>query len=153
MENSLFWRYYCRCRSNCSNVRFDAGGTEEAPGDIEIFQGRSYKTRGMGSLAAMSQTSGSSDRYFQEMSAVEKLVPEGIEGRVPAKALRQIYSSNGCGLRSAMGYTGCKNMKEFVKKPRFVKVTAAGVGKAMCTMCRSLKRLQIIPQWQISGMV
>ena len=107
-------------------------GTEEAPGDIEIFQGRSYKTyRGMGSLAAMSQTSGSSDRYFQEMSAVEKLVPEGIEGRVPYKgpASNIIHQMVG-GLRSSMGYTGCKNMKEFVKKPKFVKVTAAGVGES-----------------------
>ena len=107
-------------------------GTEEAPGEIEIFQGRSYKTyRGMGSLAAMSQTSGSSDRYFQEMSAIEKLVPEGIEGRVPYKgpASNIIHQMVG-GLRSSMGYTGCKNINAFRKEPKFVKVTSAGVGES-----------------------
>tara|TARA_Y100000991_G_scaffold7516_1_gene5698 strand:+ start:1556 stop:3028 length:1473 start_codon:yes stop_codon:yes gene_type:complete len=107
-------------------------GTEEAPGEIEIFQGRSYKTyRGMGSLAAMSQTSGSSDRYFQEMSAVEKLVPEGIEGRVPYKgpASNIIHQMVG-GLRSAMGYTGCKDINAFRIEPKFVKVTSAGVGES-----------------------
>jgi IMP dehydrogenase len=107
-------------------------GTEEAPGEIEIFQGRSYKTyRGMGSLAAMSQTSGSSDRYFQEMSAIEKLVPEGIEGRVPYKgpASNIIHQMVG-GLRSSMGYTGCKNINAFRIEPKFVKVTSAGVGES-----------------------
>ena len=107
-------------------------GTEEAPGEIEIFQGRSYKTyRGMGSLAAMSQTSGSSDRYFQEMSAIEKLVPEGIEGRVPYKgpASNIIHQMVG-GLRSAMGYTGCKDINAFRIEPKFVKVTSAGVGES-----------------------
>ena len=102
-------------------------GTEEAPGEIEIFQGRSYKTyRGMGSLAAMSQTSGSSDRYFQEMSAIEKLVPEGIEGRVPYKgpASNIIHQMVG-GLRSSMGYTGCKDINAFRIEPKFVKVTSA----------------------------
>ena len=107
-------------------------GTEEAPGEIEIFQGRSYKTyRGMGSLAAMSQTSGSSDRYFQEMSAIEKLVPEGIEGRVPYKgpASNIIHQMVG-GLRSSMGYTGCKDINAFRIEPKFVKVTSAGVGES-----------------------
>jgi IMP dehydrogenase len=107
-------------------------GTEEAPGEIEIFQGRSYKTyRGMGSLAAMSQTSGSSDRYFQEMSAIEKLVPEGIEGRVPYKgpASNIIHQMVG-GLRSSMGYTGCEDINAFRIEPKFVKVTSAGVGES-----------------------
>ncbi len=104
-------------------------GTEEAPGEVELYQGRSYKSyRGMGSLGAMSQKHGSSDRYFQESGEIEKLVPEGIEGRVPYKgALSAIVHQMIGGLRAAMGYTGCANIEEFRTKPRFVRVTAAGM--------------------------
>ena len=103
-------------------------GTEEAPGEIELFQGRSYKSyRGMGSLGAMAQ--GSSDRYFQDnKDGEEKLVPEGIEGRVAYKGLMVniIHQLMG-GVRSSMGYVGCKNMEEMRSKPEFVKVSSAGM--------------------------
>jgi len=107
-------------------------GTEEAPGDIEIFQGRSYKSyRGMGSLGAMASNQGSSDRYFQEASAVEKLVPEGIEGRVPYKGpVASIIHQMVGGLRSAMGYTGCTTIEQMRTEPKFVRVTSAGVGES-----------------------
>jgi IMP dehydrogenase len=107
-------------------------GTEEAPGDIEIFQGRSYKSyRGMGSLGAMASNQGSSDRYFQEASAVEKLVPEGIEGRVPYKGpVASIIHQMVGGLRSAMGYTGCTTIDQMRTQPKFVRVTSAGVGES-----------------------
>ncbi len=107
-------------------------GTEEAPGDIEMFQGRSYKSyRGMGSLGAMAQNQGSSDRYFQEASAVEKLVPEGIEGRVPYKGpVSSIIHQMMGGLRSAMGYTGCTTIDQMRTKPEFVRATSAGVGES-----------------------
>lgn len=104
-------------------------GTEEAPGEVELFQGRSYKSyRGMGSLGAMSQNQGSSDRYFQESTEAEKLVPEGIEGRVPYKGsvvsiLHQLVG----GVRSAMGYTGCHSIEEMRNKACFVRVTSAGM--------------------------
>ncbi|MEW8505738.1 MAG: IMP dehydrogenase [Candidatus Thiodiazotropha sp.] len=104
-------------------------GTDEAPGEVEIYQGRSYKSyRGMGSLGAMSGKDGSSDRYFQETSEKEKLVPEGIEGRVPYKGpvIGVIYQIIG-GIRSSMGYTGCANIDEMRTKPAFVRVTNAGV--------------------------
>jgi len=105
-------------------------GTEEAPGEVELYQGRTYKAyRGMGSLGAMAQTSGSSDRYFQDASqGAEKLVPEGIEGRVPYKGpvSRIIHQMMG-GLRSAMGYTGCVDVEQMRTKPQFVKVTLAGM--------------------------
>ncbi|RLJ15986.1 IMP dehydrogenase [bacterium endosymbiont of Escarpia laminata] len=105
-------------------------GTDESPGDVEIFQGRSYKSyRGMGSLGAMSGKQGSSDRYFQEDTQdKEKLVPEGIEGRVPYKgtALSIIYQIIG-GIRSSMGYTGCATIDEMRTKPEFVRVTNAGM--------------------------
>ena len=102
-------------------------GTEEAPGDVELFQGRSYKSyRGMGSLGAMAR--GSSDRYFQAEVAAEKLVPEGIEGRVPYKGpLGSVIHQMMGGLRSAMGYTGCRTIEEMRTKPAFVRVTNAGV--------------------------
>ncbi len=103
-------------------------GTEESPGDVELYQGRSYKSyRGMGSLGAMER--GSSDRYFQEETAeIEKLVPEGIEGRVPYKgSLVAIVHQLIGGVRASMGYTGCSNMKEMRTKPQFVRVTAAGM--------------------------
>ena len=103
-------------------------GTEESPGDVELFQGRSYKSyRGMGSIGAMQQ--GSSDRYFQEMTAeAEKLVPEGIEGRVPYKgSLVAIVHQLMGGVRASMGYTGCANIEEMRTKPKFVRVTSAGM--------------------------
>ena len=102
-------------------------GTEEAPGEVELYQGRSYKSyRGMGSLGAMAQMYGSADRYFQTADELEKLVPEGIEGRVPYKGglTSVIYQIVG-GVRAAMGYTGCNGMKDFRSRPRFLKVTAA----------------------------
>jgi len=102
-------------------------GTEEAPGEVELFQGRSYKSyRGMGSLGAMQQ--GSSDRYFQEASGPEKFVPEGIEGRVPYKGsiVAIIHQLTG-GLRSSMGYVGARSIEEMRTKPHFVRVTSAGV--------------------------
>ena len=105
-------------------------GTEEAPGEVELYQGRTYKAyRGMGSLGAMAQSSGSSDRYFQDASqGAEKLVPEGIEGRVPYKGpvSRIIHQLMG-GVRSAMGYTGSVNIEQMRTRPTFVKVTAAGM--------------------------
>ncbi len=108
-------------------------GTEEAPGETELYQGRTYKSyRGMGSLGAMSQTQGSSDRYFQDVTGgVEKLVPEGIEGRVPYKGpvSVMIHQMMG-GLRSAMGYTGCVDIETMRTRPNFVQVTAAGMGES-----------------------
>ncbi|MBS0458065.1 MAG: IMP dehydrogenase [Proteobacteria bacterium] len=102
-------------------------GTEEAPGEIELFQGRSYKSyRGMGSLGAMEQ--GSKDRYFQDASDADKLVPEGIEGRVPYRgALRAIVHQLVGGLRASMGYVGCESIEAMRAKPRFVQVSNAGV--------------------------
>ncbi|MFD2113286.1 IMP dehydrogenase [Thiorhodococcus fuscus] len=104
-------------------------GTDEAPGEVEIYQGRSYKSyRGMGSLGAMGATEGSSDRYFQEGTDKEKLVPEGIEGRVPYKGslLNIIHQLIG-GLGSSMGYTGCGTIDEMRTKPEFVRVSNAGM--------------------------
>ncbi len=103
-------------------------GTEEAPGEVELYQGRSYKSyRGMGSLGAMSQLHGSSDRYFQENDEVEKLVPEGIEGRVPYKGpLDAIIHQLTGGIRAAMGYTGCASLKELREKAKFIRLTNAG---------------------------
>ncbi|UJS23118.1 IMP dehydrogenase [Thiothrix winogradskyi] len=104
-------------------------GTEEAPGEVELFQGRSYKSyRGMGSLGAMAK--GSSDRYFQDGSenAADKLVPEGIEGRVPYKGpLAPIIHQMMGGLRSSMGYVGCKDLEEMRTKPQFVRISSAGM--------------------------
>jgi len=105
-------------------------GTEESPGEVELYQGRSYKSyRGMGSLGAMAQDNGSKDRYFQDTTdEVEKLVPEGIEGRVPYKgSLVAIVHQLIGGLRSAMGYTGCRDIEEMRSKPQFVRITNAGV--------------------------
>ena len=105
-------------------------GTEEAPGEVELFQGGYYKAyRGMGSLSAMAGKTGSSDRYFQDSaSGVEKLVPEGIEGRVPYKGpMSAIVHQLMGGLRAAMGYTGCADIDEMRSKPQFVKVTNAGM--------------------------
>ncbi len=104
-------------------------GTDESPGEIEIYQGRSYKSyRGMGSLGAMGAKEGSSDRYFQESADKEKLVPEGIEGRVPYKgSLVNVIHQLVGGLRSSMGYTGCATIEEMRTKPEFVRVSAAGM--------------------------
>ncbi len=105
-------------------------GTEEAPGEVELYQGRTYKSyRGMGSLGAMSRTQGSSDRYFQSASdGVEKLVPEGVEGRVPYKGpVGSIIQQLMGGLRSSMGYTGSADMQTMRSAPKFVRVTAAGM--------------------------
>jgi len=104
-------------------------GTEEAPGEVELYQGRSYKSyRGMGSLGAMGQQNGSSDRYFQEPGEIEKLVPEGVEGRVPFKgSMAAIVHQLLGGIRAAMGYTGCADMAELRSKPDFVRVTSAGM--------------------------
>ena len=105
-------------------------GTEEAPGEVELYQGRSYKSyRGMGSMGAMSQAQGSKDRYFQDTtSEVEKLVPEGIEGRVPYKGpMAAIVHQMVGGLRACMGYTGCASTEELRTRTRFVKITGAGI--------------------------
>jgi IMP dehydrogenase len=105
-------------------------GTEESPGEVELYQGRSYKTyRGMGSLGAMGQTHGSSDRYFQDATEeLEKLVPEGIEGRVAYKGsvVAIVHQLTG-GVRAAMGYTGSHNIDEMRTRPKFVKITSAGM--------------------------
>ncbi|MEW7979644.1 MAG: IMP dehydrogenase [Candidatus Sedimenticola endophacoides] len=105
-------------------------GTDESPGEVEIYQGRSYKSyRGMGSLGAMSGKSGSSDRYFQEdTKESDKLVPEGIEGRVPYKGpLINVITQLVGGIRASMGYTGCANLEQMRTKPEFVRVTNAGM--------------------------
>lgn len=104
-------------------------GTEESPGEVELYKGRAYKAyRGMGSMGAMAQTHGSSDRYFQESNEVEKLVPEGIEGRVPYKGsvVPIIHQMIG-GLRSSMGYTGCETIEKMRTHVKFVRVTHAGM--------------------------
>lgn len=107
-------------------------GTEEAPGEVELYQGRAYKSyRGMGSLGAMSQKQGSSDRYFQESNEADKLVPEGIEGRVPFKgSLGAVVHQLVGGIRASMGYTGSATIEEMRTKPQFVKVTAAGMSES-----------------------
>lgn len=104
-------------------------GTDEAPGEIEYYQGRAYKNyRGMGSLGAMAQTQGSSDRYFQSTNAADKLVPEGIEGRLPYKGpLSPILHQMAGGLRASMGYTGCADIDQMRTKPYFVRITNAGI--------------------------
>ncbi len=117
--------------ANCIMVGSLLAGTEEAPGEVELFQGRYYKAyRGMGSLGAMSQRGGgSADRYFQDASAgVEKLVPEGIEGRVAYKGpMNGIIHQLIGGLRSSMGYTGSADIASMRTLPKFVKITAAGM--------------------------
>ena len=116
--------------ASCIMVGSLMAGTEEAPGEVELFQGRYYKAyRGMGSLGAMSGENGSSDRYFQDAKeGVEKLVPEGIEGRVPYKGpVAGIVNQLVGGLRSSMGYTGCATVEEMRNKPEFIRVTSAGM--------------------------
>ncbi len=108
-------------------------GSEEAPGEVELYQGRSYKAyRGMGSMGAMSHSQGSSDRYFQDVdSGTDKLVPEGIEGRVPYKgSMSAIVHQLMGGLRSSMGYTGCATITEMRTRTQFVKITASGMSES-----------------------
>jgi IMP dehydrogenase len=121
--------------ANCVMIGSMFAGTEESPGEVELYQGRSYKAyRGMGSLGAMADAWGSADRYFQEVeaaeasAAVEKLVPEGIEGRVPYKGsvLAIIHQLIG-GLRASMGYTGSHDIEEMRSRPKFVRITGAGM--------------------------
>jgi IMP dehydrogenase len=103
-------------------------GSEEAPGDIELYQGRSYKSyRGMGSLAAMQK--GAADRYFQESEMnIDKLVPEGVEGRVPYKGtVIAVIQQLAGGVRASMGYTGCATVEELRTRTEFVEITAAGM--------------------------
>ncbi|MDN6180876.1 MAG: IMP dehydrogenase [Halomonas subglaciescola] len=108
-------------------------GTEEAPGEVELYQGRTYKAyRGMGSMGAMSQSQGSADRYFQDSNAgAEKLVPEGIEGRVPYKGMMGaiVHQMMG-GLRASMGYTGCRDVQQMRTLPEFVQITGAGFNES-----------------------
>ncbi len=116
--------------AHCVMIGSMFAGTEEAPGEVELFQGRSYKSyRGMGSIAAMQK--GSSDRYFQADSADEKLVPEGVEGRVPFKGplANTIHQLLG-GVRSSMGYVGCETIDELRTRPEFVKITGAGMSES-----------------------
>ena len=104
-------------------------GTDESPGEVELYQGRTYKSyRGMGSIGAMAQQYGSKDRYFQDnVEVTEKLVPEGIEGRVPCKgSLSSIVDQLIGGLRQSMGYTGCKNVKELQENTELIRITDAG---------------------------
>lgn len=104
-------------------------GTDESPGEVEIYQGRTYKSyRGMGSLGAMASQQGSKDRYFQDDIDTDKLVPEGIEGVVPYKgSVRNIIHQLIGGVRSSMGYVGCRTMEEMRTRPEFVRVTNAGM--------------------------
>ena len=116
--------------AHCVMIGGMFAGTEESPGEVELYQGASYKAyRGMGSLGAMAQAHGSSDRYFQDTTTeLEKLVPEGIEGRVPYKgSLVAILHQLAGGLRAAMGYTGSSSVEEMRTRPQFVRVTGAGV--------------------------
>ncbi len=118
--------------ASCVMVGSMLAGTEEAPGEVELYQGRYYKSyRGMGSLGAMNQSHGSSDRYFQDPNSAEKLVPEGIEGRVAYKGpIANIIHQQMGGLRSAMGLTGCPTIADLGTKAKFVKVTSAGMGES-----------------------
>jgi IMP dehydrogenase len=115
--------------AHCVMIGSMFAGTEESPGEVELYQGRSYKSyRGMGSLGAMTRTHGSSDRYFQEGGEADKMVPEGIEGRVPFKGpLSPVINQLLGGVRASMGYTGSRTIDEFRTKPQFVRVTNAGV--------------------------
>jgi IMP dehydrogenase len=128
----LFGRHRQGAGGGASSVMLGSlfAGTEEAPGETELYQGRSYKSyRGMGSLGAMQQ--GSSDRYFQDAEgegAAERLVPQGIEGRVPYKgALSAVIHQLMGGLRAAMGYCGCATVDELRTRAEFVEITSAGI--------------------------
>jgi IMP dehydrogenase len=116
--------------AHCVMIGGMFAGTEESPGEVELYQGASYKAyRGMGSLGAMSGKTGSADRYFQDASAeMEKLVPEGIEGRVAYKgSLVAILHQLAGGLRAAMGYTGSADIDTMRTRPQFVRITSAGM--------------------------
>ena len=116
--------------AHCVMIGGMFAGTEESPGEVELYQGASYKAyRGMGSLGAMSGKTGSADRYFQDAAAeLEKLVPEGIEGRVAYKgSLVAILHQLAGGLRAAMGYTGSADIETLRTVPKFVRITSAGV--------------------------
>ncbi len=116
--------------ASCVMVGSMLAGTEESPGEIELYQGRSFKSyRGMGSLGAMSK--GSSDRYFQTDNAADKLVPEGIEGRVAYKGrLKEIVHQQMGGLRSCMGLTGCPTIDDLRTKAEFVRISGAGINES-----------------------
>ncbi|WP_111978374.1 IMP dehydrogenase [Algibacillus agarilyticus] len=118
--------------ASCVMVGSMFAGTEEAPGEVELYQGRYYKSyRGMGSLGAMNQKEGSSDRYFQKSNEADKLVPEGIEGRVAYKGpISTIIHQQLGGIRSAMGLTGCGSIEALNTKAQFVKITSAGMGES-----------------------
>ena len=119
--------------AHCVMVGSMFAGTEESPGEVELYQGRYYKSyRGMGSLGAMAQKEGSSDRYFQKTDGeADKLVPEGIEGRVAYKGpVATIIHQQMGGLRSSMGLTGSATIEEMRTKPQFMKITAAGMGES-----------------------
>jgi IMP dehydrogenase len=119
--------------ANCVMIGGLLAGTEESPGEVELYQGRSYKAyRGMGSVGAMGQSYGSSDRYFQDATEeLGKLVPEGVEGRVAYKGgmVAIVHQLIG-GVRAAMGYTGCASMDEMRVKPNFVRITGAGMAES-----------------------
>ena len=120
-------------------------GTDESPGEVFLYQGRSYKSyRGMGSLGAMAQ--GSADRYFQQdVKDQVKLVPEGVEGQVPHRGpTAAIIHQLAGGLRAAMGYVGAETIPEFQKKARFMRITGAGCARAMSTTSRSRARARTI---------
>jgi IMP dehydrogenase len=119
--------------AHCVMVGSMLAGTEESPGEVELYQGRYYKSyRGMGSLGAMAQKDGSSDRYFQKTDGeADKLVPEGIEGRVAYKGpVAAIIHQQMGGIRSSMGLTGCATIEEMRTKPEFMKITSAGMGES-----------------------
>jgi IMP dehydrogenase len=119
--------------AHCVMVGSMLAGTEEAPGEVELYQGRYYKSyRGMGSLGAMAQKDGSSDRYFQKTDQeADKLVPEGIEGRIAYKGpVAAIIHQQMGGLRSSMGLTGSKDIETMRTKPEFMKITSAGMGES-----------------------
>jgi IMP dehydrogenase len=114
--------------ANCVMLGGLFAGTEESPGEVELYQGRSYKSyRGMGSLGAMQQ--GAADRYFQDPTAnVDKLVPEGIEGRVPYKgSVANVIGQLIGGLRASMGYLGCQTIDEVRSRAEFVEISSAGI--------------------------
>lgn len=124
-------------------------GCEEAPGSIELYQGRKYKVyRGMGSIAAMEN--GSKDRYFQE--GARKLVPEGVEGRVAYKgSLEDVVFQMVGGIRSGMGYCGCPTIPDLQERAEFVRITGAGLGSPTRTIFRSQRKLRtILPDSDIS---
>jgi IMP dehydrogenase len=135
--------------ASCVMLGSMLAGADEAPGEIELYQGRSYKSyRGMGSLGAMSK--GSADRYFQEKDAGnDKLVPEGIEGRVPHKgSLNSIVHQLLGGLRASMGYLGCATIADMYRYAEFVEITAAGIKESHVHDVQIVKEA---PNYNIGG--